>query len=122
MHLGASLEGSWDGIRATSPDADAAFAFVRGVLRPGDVVLVKASRAAGLEGLAAALVAGEPTDPGREGMRAILLAGALGLVGTLLGTRWAISFLTRKGYGQLIRDDGPTATTPSAARRPWVAW
>ncbi len=42
-------------------------------------------------------------------MRAILLAGALGLVGTLLGTRWAISILTRKGYGQLIRDDGPTS-------------
>jgi len=42
-------------------------------------------------------------------MRAILLAGALGLVGTLLGTRWAISILTKRGYGQLIRDDGPTS-------------
>jgi phospho-N-acetylmuramoyl-pentapeptide-transferase len=30
-------------------------------------------------------------------------------VGTLLGTRWAISILTRRGYGQLIRDDGPTS-------------
>ncbi|MDX6316750.1 MAG: phospho-N-acetylmuramoyl-pentapeptide-transferase [Nocardioidaceae bacterium] len=42
-------------------------------------------------------------------MKALLLAGSLGLVGTLLGTRWAISILTRRGYGQLIRDDGPTS-------------
>jgi phospho-N-acetylmuramoyl-pentapeptide-transferase len=42
-------------------------------------------------------------------MRALLLAGTFGLVGTLLGTRWAISVLTTRGYGQLIRDDGPTS-------------
>ncbi|MEJ7707979.1 MAG: phospho-N-acetylmuramoyl-pentapeptide-transferase [Nocardioidaceae bacterium] len=42
-------------------------------------------------------------------MRALLLAGGLGLIGTLLGTRWAISILVKKGYGQLIRDDGPTS-------------
>ncbi|MBA2573822.1 MAG: phospho-N-acetylmuramoyl-pentapeptide-transferase [Actinomycetota bacterium] len=42
-------------------------------------------------------------------MRALLLAGSFGLIGTLLGTRWAISILVKKGYGQLIRDDGPTA-------------
>jgi phospho-N-acetylmuramoyl-pentapeptide-transferase len=42
-------------------------------------------------------------------MRAILLAGALSLLGTLLGTRFAISVLVSKGYGQLIRDDGPTS-------------
>jgi phospho-N-acetylmuramoyl-pentapeptide-transferase len=42
-------------------------------------------------------------------MRAILLAGGLGLLGTLLGTRFAISVLVAKGYGQLIRDDGPTS-------------
>jgi phospho-N-acetylmuramoyl-pentapeptide-transferase len=41
-------------------------------------------------------------------MRAILLAGGLSLVFTLLGTRFAIRVLTTKGYGQLIRDDGPT--------------
>ena len=41
-------------------------------------------------------------------MRALLLSGGLGLIGTLLGTRWAIAILTKKGYGQLIRDDGPT--------------
>ena len=42
-------------------------------------------------------------------MRAILLGGGLGLLGTLLGTRFAISVLVSKGYGQLIRDDGPTS-------------
>ncbi len=42
-------------------------------------------------------------------MRALLLSGGLGLIGTLLGTRWAISVLSKKGYGQLIRDDGPTS-------------
>ncbi len=42
-------------------------------------------------------------------MKAVLLAGALALVLTLLGTRVAISVLVRKGYGQLIRDDGPTS-------------
>jgi phospho-N-acetylmuramoyl-pentapeptide-transferase len=41
-------------------------------------------------------------------MRAILLAGGLSLIFTLLGTRVAIRVLTTKGYGQLIRDDGPT--------------
>ena len=41
-------------------------------------------------------------------MRAILLAGGLSLVLTLLGTRLAIQVLAARGYGQLIRDDGPT--------------
>ena len=41
-------------------------------------------------------------------MRAILLSGGLALVLTLLGTRLAINVLVTKGYGQLIRDDGPT--------------
>jgi len=41
-------------------------------------------------------------------MRALLLAGGLSLIGTLVGTRWAIAILAKRGYGQLIRDDGPT--------------
>ena len=41
-------------------------------------------------------------------MRAILLAGGLSLIFTLVGTRYAIQVLSRYGYGQLIRDDGPT--------------
>ena len=41
-------------------------------------------------------------------MRAILLAGGLALLISLLGTRVAIRGFTRLGYGQEIRDDGPT--------------
>ncbi|MDR1711727.1 MAG: phospho-N-acetylmuramoyl-pentapeptide-transferase [Propionibacteriaceae bacterium] len=39
----------------------------------------------------------------------ILIAGGIALLGTLLGTRFAISFLVKRGYGQFIRDDGPTS-------------
>jgi phospho-N-acetylmuramoyl-pentapeptide-transferase len=39
----------------------------------------------------------------------ILFAGAVSMVLTLLGTRWAITLLSRRGYGQEIRDDGPTS-------------
>lgn len=42
-------------------------------------------------------------------MLAVIIAGVVGLVGTLVGTRFAIAVLVRKGYGQLIRDDGPTS-------------
>jgi UDP-N-acetylmuramoyl-tripeptide--D-alanyl-D-alanine ligase len=45
----AVLEGSWRGEASTVPDAEAAIEQVRNELRPGDVVLVKASRAASLE-------------------------------------------------------------------------
>jgi phospho-N-acetylmuramoyl-pentapeptide-transferase len=41
-------------------------------------------------------------------VRAILLSGGLSAVFTLLGTVLAIRVLVSKGYGQLIRDDGPT--------------
>ncbi|MDN5852570.1 MAG: hypothetical protein L0K86_06950, partial [Actinomycetia bacterium] len=42
-------------------------------------------------------------------MRAILLAGGMGLLVTLLATPMAIRLLVAKRYGQLIRDDGPTS-------------
>lgn len=61
MHDGAVLEGavgSWGDRGAVSvPDADAALALLRAELQPGDVVLVKASNAAGLGALAEALAA-----------------------------------------------------------------
>ena len=41
-------------------------------------------------------------------MRAILLAGGLSVLFTMFGTRYAIRVLASHGYGQLIRDDGPT--------------
>ncbi|MFP5283050.1 MAG: phospho-N-acetylmuramoyl-pentapeptide-transferase [Actinomycetes bacterium] len=42
-------------------------------------------------------------------MKTIVFAGSLALLGTLLGTRLAIRMLVKRGYGQLIRDDGPTS-------------
>jgi len=42
-------------------------------------------------------------------MRAILLGGGIALLISLLGTRFAIRQFTRLGYGQEIRDDGPTS-------------
>ncbi|GAB3697731.1 phospho-N-acetylmuramoyl-pentapeptide-transferase [Mariniluteicoccus flavus] len=41
-------------------------------------------------------------------MKTILLAAALAMIFTLLGTRLAIGILVKNGYGQFIRDDGPT--------------
>ncbi|OBF21306.1 UDP-N-acetylmuramoyl-tripeptide--D-alanyl-D-alanine ligase [Mycobacterium kubicae] len=59
MHHGAVMEGSWGAETVTVPDADAALTLLRSELHPGDVVLVKASNAAGLGALADALVADE---------------------------------------------------------------
>ncbi|WP_322861603.1 UDP-N-acetylmuramoyl-tripeptide--D-alanyl-D-alanine ligase [Mycobacterium europaeum] len=59
MHHGAVMEGSWDTEAVNVPDAEAALALLRAELRPGDVVLVKASNAAGLGALADALAAGQ---------------------------------------------------------------
>lgn len=41
-------------------------------------------------------------------MRVILLSGALAAVFSLLGTWFAIGWFTRHGFGQPIRQDGPT--------------
>ena len=55
-HAGAVLEGSWGDESVHVDDVDAAIALLREQLRPGDVVLIKASRSAGLERVAAALL------------------------------------------------------------------
>ena len=41
-------------------------------------------------------------------MIAIVTGGLIALLITLLATRFFIEFLARRGYGQFIRDDGPT--------------
>lgn len=59
MHHGAVMEGSWgsaDKGAVNVADGEAALALLRAELQPGDVVLVKASNAAGLGALADALV------------------------------------------------------------------
>jgi len=55
IHHGATLEGSWNGEASWVPDIEAAVAMLRAELAPGDVVLVKASRAASLERVALAI-------------------------------------------------------------------
>ncbi|WP_018657262.1 UDP-N-acetylmuramoyl-tripeptide--D-alanyl-D-alanine ligase [Actinomadura flavalba] len=58
MADGAAREGSWTGECVQVDDVGAAVAALRERLRPRDVVLVKGSRVAGLERVAAALLAG----------------------------------------------------------------
>ncbi|MEE1825966.1 UDP-N-acetylmuramoyl-tripeptide--D-alanyl-D-alanine ligase [Streptomyces sp. BE20] len=57
MELGARNEGSWGEESVLVSDADAAVELLRSQLRPGDVVLVKASRSVGLEKVAEAILA-----------------------------------------------------------------
>jgi UDP-N-acetylmuramoyl-tripeptide--D-alanyl-D-alanine ligase len=67
MHHGAVMEGSWgaqgDRGAVSVTDGDAALALLRAELQPGDVVLVKASNAAGLGALADALAADQGVRP-----------------------------------------------------------
>ena len=56
MHTGATLEGSWGEESVLVDDVPGALAVLERELRHGDVVLIKASRAAGLERVAAALL------------------------------------------------------------------
>ena len=62
IHAGAVLEGSWGDESVHVYGVEAAVALLQRELAPGDVVLVKASRSAGLERVAAALL-----DPALSG-------------------------------------------------------
>jgi UDP-N-acetylmuramoyl-tripeptide--D-alanyl-D-alanine ligase len=64
---GTALEGSWDGTATWVPDADAALDLLRNELRRGDVVLVKASRAASLERVALAIADDDWSGAGQGG-------------------------------------------------------
>jgi UDP-N-acetylmuramoyl-tripeptide--D-alanyl-D-alanine ligase len=69
--LAAALESSWSGEAVEVPDVDDAVNLLRSELRPGDVVLVKASRAASLERVAQAIAddtgAGPAARPQQDG-------------------------------------------------------
>jgi UDP-N-acetylmuramoyl-tripeptide--D-alanyl-D-alanine ligase len=71
MLAGAKSVGTWDGELVHVPDSTAAVEAVRSRMRPGDVVLVKASHSIGLEQVALALtgerpLAGDPTAASQE--------------------------------------------------------
>ncbi|MGW5848543.1 UDP-N-acetylmuramoyl-tripeptide--D-alanyl-D-alanine ligase [Streptomyces sp. NPDC055254] len=65
LQLGAYNEGSWGEESVVVSDAQAAVDLLRSELRPGDVVLVKASRSVGLERVALALLEREGGDADR---------------------------------------------------------
>jgi UDP-N-acetylmuramoyl-tripeptide--D-alanyl-D-alanine ligase len=72
MLAGAKSVGSWSGELVHVPDTAAAVQAVRSRMRPGDVVLVKASHSIGLERVALALTGERPLEsrqaqPGQEG-------------------------------------------------------
>ncbi len=73
--------------------------------RPGEGL---AGSRTGVDRRAAAVVRHRAGGRNRP-MRAILLGGGLALLISLIGTRSAIKRFTQWGYGQEIRDDGPTS-------------
>ena len=68
LHLGAHLEGSWGGESELVSGIDEALEILAEELAEGDVVLVKASRSAGLERVALQLIAARsPETAGTAG-------------------------------------------------------
>lgn len=63
IHAGAVLEGSWGSESMHVNDVDEAVALLHEQLAPGDVVLIKASRSAGLERVADALLGSSAEAP-----------------------------------------------------------
>src|SRR5205814_414863 len=67
MAAAAEREGMEPGRVVRCDDVDAAVDAVLATARPGDVVLIKASRVAGLDRVARALAGGGASDAGRRG-------------------------------------------------------
>jgi phospho-N-acetylmuramoyl-pentapeptide-transferase len=111
IHAGAVLEGSWGEESVHVDDVEAAVALLRDELEPGDVVLVKASRSAGLEqGRRRAAGCRPPRRPrGRPPVRSVLVAAMTALIVSLLCTPAVVRLFRRRGYGQEIREDGPSS-------------
>jgi UDP-N-acetylmuramoyl-tripeptide--D-alanyl-D-alanine ligase len=66
MHAAASGTPGWHGTSVWAPDVSSATAMVARAVRPGDIVLVKASRAVGLERVGEALMTTTTTMRERE--------------------------------------------------------
>ena len=74
-----------------------------GLVRPGDLVLVKASRGIGLEAVAEALAPSADRPP----MGEVLIAGTASLLICVFLSPKFIEFLRAREFGQHIREDGP---------------
>ena len=96
-------------------DAEEAAELLAAQLGPGDAVLVKGSRSAGLEAVAEACVDGAESSMGE-----VLIAGmAAMLICIFLGPKF-IEYLRVKEFGQHIREDGPQEHHAKAGRRRWA--
>ena len=103
MLSGAKAERSWHGELIGVPDAGSAVAARReppGARRRG----TGQSFARGAAG-----TCGACPDRGGSTVKTILVAGGVSLLLALLGTPLAIRVFSRRGYGQLIREEGPAA-------------
>ena len=78
------------------------------LVQPGDVVLVKGSRAVGLEVVAEALAGVDRL------VERVLAAGIFAMAISILAGPKFIDFLRRKELGQHIREEGPPSTTVEA--------
>jgi hypothetical protein len=105
IHAGAGLEGSWGEESVMVADPDAALALVSARLRPGDVVLVKASNAVGLGRVARALL-----DEG-----ALLGEGAALKEGTALDEGAALEEGTALDEGAALEEGTAGGARPGAA-------
>jgi hypothetical protein len=91
-------------------DVAGAVALLRAELGEGDVVLVKASRAVGLDRVATALLGPVPHDPWSGGhVRGVFIAAGVALAVSILFTPYLIRFFARQGFGQEIRAEGPSS-------------
>ena len=54
-------------------------------------------------------------------MARVLVAALVALIISILAGPFFIDFLRRRAYGQQIREEGPSTTSASRARRRWAA-
>jgi hypothetical protein len=111
IHAGAVLEGTWGGESVHVPDVDAAVALLREELRPGDVVLVRPhvprAWSASLRRCWRPPV--RISSRGAPAVRSVLIAAMTALIVSLLCTPAVVRLFRRRGYGQEIREDGPSS-------------
>ena len=119
---GAKAEPSWGGELIYAPDASAALDELGHRLAPGGRCAGEGVTL-GRPGAGRARLTGSwsrrpvPDRPGRTGprtrtrgdgtLRTILLSAGISLLLSLFGTPLAIKIFSRRGYGQLIREEGP---------------